>query len=254
MRRHALSEATSTALGSTGASTTLGGIGFVTALLALATDETAALIGSAALLLLFSAIVVYVLHVNAAFDGPYHVLSSRTTWDLRDRHGSAAEAIKEQKVRFNYKTPVVQDTATSDAPAADPFAEYEAEHGELLGVTRRGEEFHAVIALRVPAQRGDEMTLVSRRTVRDQFPRDRGEWIEIIQSQKGHTELVVLFPPEHSPSNLRLWHSKTDTTRNVGDDATKEGGRVAFRLATRRMRAGERYRLEWDWVSRSRVG
>lgn len=228
----------------------LGVLGFVSAVLAVTADETALALVTAAVLVGLTALTVYGLRVNAAFDGPYRILESETTWDLRDPDGSEAEASKTQTVRFNYKTAVVQDTASTDT-GDDPFAENSANHGDKLGHTiQRGNEYHAIIALHKEGQRGDEATLVSRRIVRDHFPKKHGEWIEITQSQRGETALTVMFPGKRPPHNVRIRSSRKDRTTDAGRDLRQEAGRMVYRLSKRKMKRGERYLITWDWEPR----
>ncbi len=180
----------------------LGAVGFLSAVLTVLTDATAAAIASAAALLAVTALAVYALRVNAAFDGPYRVLESETIWDLQDPDASKAIATKRQNVRFNYKTYVAQDTATTDT-GGDPFAGYSADHGVLITTFQVGAAHHALIKLHAEGQRGDEARFVSHRPLHNQFPKDHDEWIEIEQSQRGKTALVVMFPSNRPPHNPR---------------------------------------------------
>jgi hypothetical protein len=225
----------------------LGVVGLVSTVIAALSDATAAAVVTACIFVALTAVVLFALSVNAAFDGPYRIRVSEIEWDLRDPDASEAVCTKRQTVKFNYKTPVVQDTATNDT-GVDPFAGYVCEHGTLIATFPRGADHHAIIALTIEAQRDDERVLVSRRTVHDQFPKERGEWIELTQSQRGRTSLTVLWPSSRPPHKPRLWSSRPDREREIDGEVVTEGGRKVYRLKKRRMKRGEVYRISWDWV------
>lgn len=229
----------------------LGLLGFCSAVISALADTTAAAITAAAVLVALTALLVYALRVEAAFDGPYKVLASETTWDLQDPDADTVVVTKRQQVRFYYQTPVVSDSAWNDT-ACDPFSDYNAEHGEKVGPTvRHGAEHHAIIQLHTPAQRGDERELVSYRTERDQFPKPHDEWVELRQTQHGPSALTVLFPAQKPPRNVRIWRSRHNRTDHV--ELPEEQGRKVYRLPSIAMKPGDQCILKWDWEPRRRT-
>jgi hypothetical protein len=247
--RRGLTEGLKSALTSPIAAASLGLLGFASAVIGALADEAAAAITAAAVLVALTALLIYALRVKAAFDGPYKVLESETLWDLRDPDGSVAVMTKTQRVRFYYSTPVMSDRAWNDT-GCDPFRDYSADHGTKVGTTiNHGSEYHAIIQLYSQAERGDDRTLASYRTERDQFPKPHDEWIELKQSQRGPSAMTVIFPTHRPPHNVRLWRSKHN--RTVELNLPTEGGRKVYRLPKVEMAPGEQYILKWDWQPRS---
>ena len=247
MSRRAGSEGFLALFGTPTGAAVLAAVGLVGAVVQALSDETAAAIVTAAILLLLTALAVYALWVNAAFDGPYRILQSATTWDLKNPDGSEAEATKRLTVRFNYRTKLLPETASTDT-GVDPFREFSAEHGRQVGdAIQSANEWHAVILLHHEAQRGDKRELVSKRVMRDQFPRQHGEWIEMTHSQRGKTTVTILWPPSRPPLRPTLWSSRTDRTVSIADELVDQGGRMTYVL-NKRARRGERHRIQWDWA------
>lgn len=225
----------------------LGVLGFASAALTAVADAASAAIVTAAVLVLLTALLVHSLRVESAFDGPFKILDSVTEWDLRGPRGSLAYVTKTQKVRFYYRTPVVSDRAWNDT-AADPFADYQADHGIKVGTSSQGKDRYVIVQLHQPAERGQERTLVSYRTERNQFPRPHDEWVELQQSQRGPTAMTVIFPKDHPPFNVRLESSRDQRTIEL--ELPSEGDRKIYRLQKVDMMPREKYILHWDWEPR----
>lgn len=249
--RRGLQEGLRAALASPWAPLALGLTGFASAVVSALADPNAAAITTAVVLVALTALVVYALHVEAAFDGPFKVLESEIIWDLTGPCGRELVVTKRQQVRFYYRTPVVTDRAWNDT-ASDPFSEYDAEHGEKVGsTTQHGSDYEVIVQLHHAAQRGDKRELVGYRRQRDQFPKPHDEWIELRQTQRGHlSALTVLFPEETPPHNVRLWHARDDRTVDV--DLPEEQGRKIYRLRGVDIKRNDQYILKWDWQSRGR--
>jgi hypothetical protein len=190
-------------------------------------------------------VLAFALRRRALFDGPYTILKTEVSWDLEDPDASRAICTKRLEVRFNYPVIALQERVWGDG---DPFAEFQADFGELVKTGKDGPDSYGIIALPATRHRGEEAVLTSSRTTVDAFGGDE-EWIDLDHSQASrHSSFKVRFPSKRAPREIRLSRGPDGRESAVtAESLRQEGGCTVFKMETRRQGRGQTFRLKWRW-------
>jgi hypothetical protein len=187
------------------------------------------------------------LPVFKTLPGMYEVLDYETELELKDSKGRTAIFTKSQHVRFLQDNIIAyQDKAWGDG---EIFANYECSPGVEVDRYRDGHRYNILISLRETKRRGEEETLLVKRTAHDGFTQDVEEFQTDIDHRTHHLTLKLVFPKSRLPTKVSITAQNTQITAKL--DASNRhilpDGRHQYFWETDSPKLFEAYIFRWEW-------
>ena len=179
--------------------------------------------------------------------GIYEVLEHHTTLELLDPQGEDAVVARRQEVRFlqDYVA-ALTDYAWGDG---EIFAEYTCSPGHPVDFYPDGSRHAVLISLRETKNRGDTLTLETRRRIRGGFGQEEEVWETEVYHRTRQLSVEIVFPTERPCQGAVVIQRDTSTTTALGPEHVRRlaDGRQQVEWRLRKPRLHGRYALKWRW-------
>ena len=210
-------------------------------------DALAVLLNAAAALLRELRLAGAVL--GGALGRPRPARAYETLWlelvlDLDDPRGERAVLTRRQRIRFHAGAVVVRELVWGEG---EQLARYTAQGARRLAVRPEGSRRAVLLDPDRRPVRGAEVTITSRRTIRDGFRRADEYCEAFLERPTGRVELTVVFPPARPPKRAQLVLATTEAVLRAVPVHYRPDGRAMLRCRLRRPDPAATYSLRWSW-------
>jgi hypothetical protein len=180
-------------------------------------------------------------------DGIYEVLDYEARLELLDAEGSKARFTKRQRVRFLQDNVIAyQDQAWGDG---EFLVNYRCSPGVAADQYREGHKYRILISLRETKNRGDVAEFFIERTIKQGFTKSVEDFQIDIDHFTKHLKLVIVFPLERLPKQVKLLQQHGRRTKTLEAEARHvlPDGRQQVVWETRHLKLHEAYVVRWEW-------
>ena len=174
----------------------------------------------------------------------YETLWLELVLDLRDGRGERAVLMRRQRIRFHAGAAVVRELVWGEG---EQLTRYTAQGARRLAVRPEGSRRAVLLDPDRRPMRGEEVTITSRRIIRDGF-RGADEYCEaFLERPTGRVDLTVVFPPARPPKRAQLVLATTEAVLRTVPPHYRADGRAMLRCRLRRPDPAATYSLRWSW-------
>jgi hypothetical protein len=165
--------------------------------------------------------------------------------DLKDGRGRQAVLSRTQRVRFlRGDGAIVRELVWGEG---DQLVRYRARGARRVGTRAEGSKRVVLLDPEQPPAVGDELTVSSRRTLRDAFG-GRDEYCEaFLERPTGRLDIIVTFPRERPPRAAQLVAATTEQVVRTLRARYSADGRAVLHCRLRNPKTGVTYSLRWSW-------